>query len=104
DVSLADTARAAEFFLADGVVVTGSATGSPADPADVRAASGATRLPVLVGSGITPRNLADYADADGFGVGSRLKQGGVWSNPLDPEAVRAMAAAFAVLPGAPTRA
>src|SRR5215510_1052469 len=72
DVSLAETARAAEFFLADGVVVTGSATGSPADPADVRAASGATRLPVLVGSGITPRNLADYADADGFVVGSSL--------------------------------
>src|SRR6185295_9518480 len=27
DVSLAETGRAAEFFLADGVIVTGSATG-----------------------------------------------------------------------------
>jgi hypothetical protein len=27
-----------------------------------------------------------------------LKQGGVWSNPLDPDALRAMVAAFSALP------
>lgn len=31
DVSVAETAKAAEFFLADGVVLTGSATGLKAD-------------------------------------------------------------------------
>ena len=31
DVSLVETAQAAEFFLADGVIVTGTATGHPAD-------------------------------------------------------------------------
>jgi membrane complex biogenesis BtpA family protein len=98
DVSLAETARAAEFFLADGVIVTGAATGEPADAADLRDVRGATRLPVLVGSGLTPANLAAYAAADGFIVGSSLKQGGVWSQPLDAAAVRAMAAAFAALP------
>ena len=100
DVSLAETARAAEFFMADGVVVTGTATGEPTSPADVRAAVAACRLPVLVGSGLTPANLADYASAHGFIVGSSVKQGGVWSHPLDRDAVRAVAAAFAALPRA----
>ena len=34
DVSLAETAKAAEFFLADGLIVTGNATGDPAKPSD----------------------------------------------------------------------
>lgn len=97
DVSLAETARAAEFFMADGIVVTGTATGSPAEAADVAAASGACRLPVLVASGLTPENLAAYAQADGFIVGSSVKQGGDWANPLDPEAARAVATAFTAL-------
>ncbi len=98
DVSLAETARAAEFSLADAVIVTGKATGEPTEPADLHDVHGATRLPVLVGSGLSPANLATYAAADGFIVGSSLKQGGVWSQPLDVVAVRAMAAAFAALP------
>lgn len=98
DVSLAETARAAEFFLADGVIVTGAATAEPAAPGDVRAAVDGARLPVLVGSGLTPRNLADYAHAHGFIVGSAVKQGGVWSNPLDPAALTAIVQAFAALP------
>jgi membrane complex biogenesis BtpA family protein len=100
DVSLAETARAAEFFLADGVIVTGTATGEAASSADVRAAVEACALPVLVGSGLTPANLGQYAHAHGFIVGSSVKLGGVWSNPLDPAAVRAVAAAFAALPKA----
>lgn len=35
DVSLGETAKAAQFFLADGVVLTGLATGDPAVPSDV---------------------------------------------------------------------
>lgn len=100
DVSLAETARAAEFFMADGVIVTGTATGAAASAADVREAVDASALPVLVGSGLTPANLAQYAAAHGFIVGSSVKQGGLWSNPLDPEALRAVAAAFAALPRA----
>src|SRR5262245_3702593 len=98
DVSLAETARAAEFFLADAVVVPGSATGEHATRGDVSEAVSATKLPVLVGSGITPANVDHYAHAQGFIVGSALKQGGVWSNPLEADALRAMAAAFAALP------
>lgn len=97
DVSLAETARAAEFALADGVIVTGVATGCPADPDEVRAVSEAVAIPTLVGSGLGPENLPRFAAADGFIVGSSVKQGGMWSNPLDPERVRAMARAFAGL-------
>ena len=98
DVSLADTARAAELFLADGVIVTGAASGQEASPGDVRDAVNAARLPVLVGSGISSRNLARFAEAQGFLVGSSLKQGGLWSNPLDRAAVESLAQAFAKLP------
>ncbi len=41
-----------------------------------------------------PANLARYAAADGFIVGSSVKQGGVWSNALDRDRVRAVARAF----------
>jgi membrane complex biogenesis BtpA family protein len=97
DVDIAETARAAEFFLADGVVVTGRTTGEPASPDDVCEVVRASRVPVLVGSGITPANLSRFSAAHGFIVGSSVKQGGVWSNPMDLDAVRALAGAFAQL-------
>lgn len=97
DVPLVETARAAELFLADGVIVTGPASGEEASPEDVRDTVRAVRLPVLVGSGLSVENLARFADAHGFIVGSSLKQGGIWSNPLDRTAVESMARAFAKL-------
>jgi predicted TIM-barrel enzyme len=98
DVDIVETARAAEFFLADGVIVTGAATGHAADAAEVRAVAGAVNVPVLVGSGVTPENIAAYADADAFIVGSALKQGGLWSNPIDTDRVQALRRAFDKLP------
>ena len=97
DVTLAETAKAAEFFLADGVIVTGRTTGEPAAPEEVRDVVQAVGGPVLVGSGVTPANLVRFASAHGFIVGSSVKQGGVWSNPLDRDSVRALAGAFAEL-------
>jgi hypothetical protein len=97
DVSIVETAKAAEFFLADGVVVTGASTGEPASPDEVRDVVQAARVPVLVGSGITPANLPRFSAAHGFIVGSSVKQGGVWCNALDRDAVRALAGEFAKL-------
>src|SRR5439155_20052417 len=45
DVSLVEVARAAEFFLADGVIVTGTATGREADPREVNEVSAAVGIP-----------------------------------------------------------
>ncbi|HEU4406009.1 MAG TPA: BtpA/SgcQ family protein [Polyangiaceae bacterium] len=98
DVSLLETAHAAEFFSADGVIVTGTATGAPALPSDVDAVAGGCPLPVLVGSGITPENLRLYASAHGFIVGSSVKRGGRWQNDVDPAACAALARAFEALP------
>jgi membrane complex biogenesis BtpA family protein len=95
DVGLVETARAAEFFLADGVIVTGGETGLAADPDEVAAVSAAVSIPTLVGSGATPGNIASFAPADAVIVGSSIKRGGRWSEPLDPESAHAMAAAFA---------
>jgi predicted TIM-barrel enzyme len=94
DLDIAETARAAEFALADGVIVTGTATGRPADPAEVVAVAGAVGIPTLVGSGVTADNVASFAAADGLIVGSSVKQRGDWRLPLDPDAVRRLADAF----------
>ena len=94
DVTLEETARAAEFAVADGVIVTGVSTGRAADPAEVRAVVDAVRIPVWVGSGLTPENLGAYAAADGFIVGSSVKRDGLWWNSLDRSRVVAMARAF----------
>lgn len=94
DLSLAEIAEAAEFFGADGLIVTGSATGHPTDPGDVGAVRRACSLPVLVGSGVTPGSADGLlAHADGLIVGSWIKQGGSWKNPVDAERAREMSRA-----------
>lgn len=85
DVSLAEAACAAEFFGADGVIVTGLRTGAATSADDVAAARSGCGLPVLVGSGVTPESVpALFAHADALIVGSFIKAGGVWSAPVDP--------------------
>src|SRR3954471_9147692 len=77
--------------LADGLIVSGWGTGQPTDPADareVRAAAGG-KAPVLVGSGITAGNVAEFLPhADGFIVGTAFKRGGDPSQPVDAALVR----------------
>ena len=99
DVDLATTARAAEFSLADAVVVTGISTGIQADPADVSAVSRAISIPTLVGSGLTIENLSRFAAADGLIVGSAAKRDGVWWNPVDPARAAALGAAVEKMKG-----
>jgi len=98
DVSLAETAHAAELFLADGVIVTGPATGLETSPEDVRSAAESARLPVLVGSGLTAENLSRFAGAHGFIVGSSMKEAGQWDRALDRDRVEAIVRAFRALP------
>jgi len=90
DVSLAETAHAAEFSGADGVIVTGASTGCATASDDLREASGATSLPVLAGSGVTHENVrATLGACRGVIVGSTLKTDGDWRNPVDPNRARA---------------
>jgi hypothetical protein len=86
DVPIGAMAEAAEFFGADGVIVTGTATGRAADLSDLESARGATTLPVLVGSGVSADNIAAMlAGADAVIIGSWFKRDGVWHNPPDPD-------------------
>ncbi|XP_042733160.1 uncharacterized protein F13E9.13, mitochondrial-like isoform X2 [Lagopus leucura] len=70
DVSVAETASAAELFLADGVVLTGTATGLPADPGELREVQHAVKIPVLIGSGVTLENVKNYLDANALIIAS----------------------------------
>jgi membrane complex biogenesis BtpA family protein len=100
DVSLAEAARTSEFFGADAVVVTGTATGQPTLPEDVATVKNAVNVPVCVGSGLTTENLpALWPHADVFIVGSYFKRDGLWSNSIDRQRVSRFMAAVAKLRG-----
>jgi len=95
DLSIGEIAEAAEFFGADGLIVTGTATGHPTDPGHVREVRDACSLPVLVGSGVSPKTTAALLEhADALIVGSWIKAGGTWKNPVDPARAAEMAGAF----------
>lgn len=94
DVDIVETAKAAEFFSVDGVIVSGIATGEPAEPREVAAVAHAVTVPTLVGSGITPENIGTFSNADAFIVGSSIKKDGSWMNPIDSERTRALVKAF----------
>ncbi|TRY60632.1 hypothetical protein DNTS_014022 [Danionella cerebrum] len=87
DVSIAEMARAAEFFLSDGVIVTGTATGAQADPEELREVSQSVRIPVLIGSGVTENNVEQYLQASAMIIGSHFKKEGYWANEMDVERV-----------------
>jgi len=85
-----------ERGLADGLVVSGAATGQPADSDHLTAVleardDVAPDLPVLVGSGVTAGNVAGILDrADGAIVGTALKRDGETTEPVDPDRVQAL--------------
>jgi membrane complex biogenesis BtpA family protein len=87
----ADAARdLAHRSGADGLILTGKATGAPVDTAlldTVRAAVGT--FPVWIGSGLTPQNAGElWPRCDGAIVGTWLKRGGDVREPVDPDRVR----------------
>lgn len=94
--SIGDAARdALERGLADGVIVTGRATGRAPDVAvltEVREHVGAA--PLYVGSGLDDSNAAALlAVADGAIVGTWLKREGRVANPVDEARVARLRAA-----------
>lgn len=89
DVSIEETAKAAEFFLSDGVIVTGKSTGEKADVEEVAAVKKSVKIPVIIGSGMGTNNIHEYWElADGFIVGSDFKTGGKWENDTDRRRVQ----------------
>lgn len=89
DLSIIEHAKAAEFFLSDGLIVTGQNTGEPPKVDDLMAVKSNSNLPLLIGSGINAENIQKYFKlADGFIIGSDLKHKGDWKNPPDKGRVK----------------
>jgi membrane complex biogenesis BtpA family protein len=84
DISLGATADTVAFMRGEAVIVTGNVTGDPPRPADVLEAKAHCSLPVILGSGITADNLAEFfPHADGFIIGTYFKVDGQWTNTVD---------------------
>jgi membrane complex biogenesis BtpA family protein len=81
--------------LADALIVTGPATGQPADLDEIRRVAAAVPdRRVFVGSGATIETVAQLLTvAGGVIVGTGIKQGGHTENPIDPDRARAFARA-----------
>ena len=85
DLDIRDEIMQAEFFLVDGVIVTSQFTGINPDKNDLFKAKSATQLPVLIGSGMTAENIAEFVPlADGFIVGSYFRRDGKFLEALEP--------------------
>ncbi len=100
DTSVVETAKAAEFFITDGVIITGSATGEAASIVDIVEVKKNVNCPVLIGSGLTTENIEKYFNfADGFIVGSYFKRDGYWANEIDISRVNKFVEKFNGLKG-----
>ena len=95
DLDIADEARQAEFFLVDGLVVTGARTTEPPDLAELRRVRKAVRVPVVIGSGMNTQNISRYLpSADGFVVGSTFRAAGRFLGALEPARLSAFMTKF----------
>ena len=87
DLSIAEMAEASHFFLSDGVVLTGQATGSPVNCREMREVRDVTAthgIPLIIGSGVTETNVEQYYKcADALIVGSHFKENSHWMNDVD---------------------
>lgn len=92
DVTLLETAFAAQFFRADGIILTGKSTGDSTDLDElklIKEQQQKLKLPVLIGSGVTKENLLDYVGlADALIIGSHFKRDGHWASELCANRIR----------------
>ena len=89
DTDILATAKAAEFFLSDGVIITGSSTGAEPSLEETKIVKENVNIPVIAGSGITPENALRFLQfCDALIIGSYFKQDGKWFNQIDPERVK----------------
>ena len=95
DRSVAELTRDLAFFDADAIIATGQRTGDSATLEEIDEVAGASTLPLLVGSGVTPENVATIlARVDGVIVASSLKRDGHWWNEVEIGRVRALVRAL----------
>jgi membrane complex biogenesis BtpA family protein len=76
--------------MADALIITGPATGTPVDLVNLRRVREALpKARLLVGSGATPENVTNlFRYANGIIVGTNAKRDGRTDNPVDPVRAR----------------
>jgi membrane complex biogenesis BtpA family protein len=83
-----DALELCERGLSDVLIVSGIGTGKPTNKQDLALVKQACSVPVVIGSGITLENMADYYRlCDGFIIGSYFKEKGISQNKVDPQRV-----------------
>ncbi len=88
-IDLATHIEWTEFYLADALIVSGKMTGAAPELEKVKRAKELATRPVLMGSGTTADNIAQFLRyADGAIVGTDLKVDGIAENPVDMESVK----------------
>ncbi|RLC82521.1 MAG: photosystem I assembly BtpA [Chloroflexi bacterium] len=88
-IDLATHIEWTEFYLADALIISGKMTGSAPDLEKVKRARELSHRPILIGSGATEENIADFLKyADGAIVGTTFKVDGIAENPVDVERVK----------------
>ena len=88
-IDLATHIEWTEFYLADALIVSGKMTGAAPELEKVRRARELTTRPILMGSGTTIDNIAEFLQyADGAIVGTALKVNGIAENLVDVERVK----------------
>ncbi len=89
DIDIGQSAVTAQFFLSDGVVLTGGHTGDAVNLDDLTKVRAATDLPIIIGSGANIDNIeVHFPWVDAFIVGSHFKSKGLWSECIDPNRVK----------------
>ena len=90
DIDISEMAKSSEFFLSDGVIVTGIRTGDSPDLQEISQIKESNiSIPVLIGSGVNDSNLNKFIDlnVDAVIVGSFFKDKGIWSNELSEQRI-----------------
>ena len=86
--SLQESAKLAQYALADAIIVTGETTGVETPLTDLENVKKVVDVPVLAGSGTNLQNVREtLATADGVIVGSAFKEGGKIQNMVSLEKV-----------------
>ena len=86
-----DLVASTEAARPDALIVLGPSVGQTPQPGVVDTACSETDLPLFCGGGLDADNLHEFIDdADGFFIGSGLKESGRWQAPVCEPRVRAL--------------
>lgn len=89
DVNIVETAKAADFFLSDGLIITGTSTGEETNIDEIISVKEVVNKPIIVGSGVTYDNVEKYINiADALIIGSHFKEHGNWQEKVSEKRVR----------------